>query len=432
MISRREFLGTSLAAGAALALTPERLHGFQQSGGKLIQRVIPSSGEAVPIVSFGARQTAPAAMKALLRTLIDNGGRVVDVMHGGPAGEDAARMAANELGIQDKLFWTTPLTIMPPFQPGAPPPNPDPVATKAALEQKFATFKVPRIDSVLISASTAVENPAYLALLKEMKKEGRIRYIGVHELLFPANATSVPYPPTSKLEALMRNEPIDFIGTDYHMGDRRLEEMILPLAQEKKIGVLAYFAFDRGRLFKRAGATPVPEWAAEFGARTWAQFFLKYVMSHPAVTMVRTGTTNPEHLLENINAGMGLLPDEATRKRMAQLVDSFPPNPAPGPPKPQAPEGPTVAVSAAILDRYIGEYKAASGFTAIFRRDGDKLIVKPGNNPEAPLIARSETRFQDPRGPFFEFQVDAQGKVTGAVLEQQGPQGTQKIPLERK
>jgi hypothetical protein len=88
-----------------------------------------------------------------------------------------------------------------------------------------------------------------------------------------------------------------------------------------------------------------------------------------------------------------------------------------------------VTLSAAVLDRYVGEYKAASGFTAIFRRDGDKLIVKPGNNPEAALIARSETRFQDPRGPFFEFQLDGQGKVTGAVLEQQG---TQKIPLERR
>jgi aryl-alcohol dehydrogenase-like predicted oxidoreductase len=429
MISRREFLGTSLAAGASLALTPELLRAFQTSSGKMLQRVIPSSGEAVPIVSFGARQTDPAAMKALLKTLLDNGGRVVDVMHGGPAGEDGARMAATELGIQDKLFWTTPLTIMPPFKPGAPPPKPDAAATKAGLEQKFATFKVPGMDAVLISASAAMDNPAYLAFLKELKKQGRIRYIGVHELLFPANAPSHPYPPTSKLEALMRNEPIDFIGTDYHLGDRRLEEVVLPLAQEKKIGVLAYFAFDRGRLFKRAGATPVPEWAAEFGARTWAQFFLKYVMSHPGVTMVRTGTTKPEHLLENLNAGSGRLPDEATRKRMAQLVDSFPPNPVPGAAQPS---GPAVAVSAAVLDRYVGDYKAASGFTASFRRDGDKLIVKPGNNPEAPLIARSEMRFQDPRGPVFEFQVDAQGKVTGAFLEQEGPQGLSKTTLARQ
>ena len=87
---------------------------------------------------------------------------------------------------------------------------------------------------------------------------------------------------------------------------------------------------------------------------------------------------------------------------------------------------------AAVLDRYVGEYRSASGFTATFRRDGDKLIVKAGNNAEAALIARAETRFQDPRGPFFEFQLDAQGKVTGAILEQQGPQGPQKIPLERK
>ena len=94
--------------------------------------------------------------------------------------------------------------------------------------------------------------------------------------------------------------------------------------------------------------------------------------------------------------------------------------------------GPSSQLSAAILDRYVGEYKAASGFTATFRRDGATLFVKPGTNPEVPLIARSETRFQDPRGPFFDFQVDAQGKVTGAVLEQQGAQGTQKIPLERK
>jgi hypothetical protein len=230
----------------------------------------------------------------------------------------------------------------------------------------------------------------------------------------------------------MRNEQIDFIGTDYHLGDRRLEEKILPLAQERKIAVMAYFPFDRGRIFKRAGSTPLPEWAAEFDARTWAQFFIKYVLSHPAITVVRTGTTNPAHMLENIGAGTGRLPDEATRKRMAALVDTFPPTPPPGQSQPQKPQGPAVVLSAAILDRYVGEYKAASGFTATFRRDGDKLIVKPGNNPEAPLIARSETRFQDPRGPFFDFQVDAQGKVTGAVLEQNGPQGPQKVPLERK
>jgi hypothetical protein len=114
---------------------------------------------------------------------------------------------------------------------------------------------------------------------------------------------------------------------------------------------------------------------------------------------------------------------------MAELIDSLPkPAGRAGGPPPQASQGPAVVLSPAILDRYVGEYKAASGFTATFRREGATLFVRPGANPEAPLVARSETRFSDPRGPVFEFQLDGQGKVTGAILEQ----GTQRIPLERK
>ena len=165
---------------------------------------------------------------------------------------------------------------------------------------------------------------------------------------------------------------------------------------------------------------PLQEWAAEFDATTWAQFFLKYVISHPAVTVARVGTTQPAHMLENIGGGIGRLPNEATRKRMAELIDALPP--APPPPKPPAPP-PGIALPIAVLDRYVAEYTSESGFTAIIRREGTTLYVKQGTNPEAPLLARSETRFQDPRGPFFDFQVDAQGKVTGANLEQQGPQG---------
>ena len=432
MFSRREFLGTSLAAGASLALTPEILRAFEQSGGKLIQRAIPSSGEMLPAISFGARPTDGAAIKDVLKTLLDNGGRVVDVLHGGPAGEQGARTAASELGIQNKFFWTTTLTVMPPFVPGAPPPTPDIAATKAAMEAKLATFKVPSVDLVMIGAGAATDFPTLLTFLRELKKEGRIRYIGVHELLFPPNMPSYPYPPTSKLEALMRNEQIDFIGTDYSVGDRRLEEKILPLAQERKIAAMAYFPFDRGRIFQRASATPLPEWAAEFGAKTWAQFFIKYVLSHPAITVVRTGTTKPAHMLENIGAGLGPLPDEATRKRMAALVDTLPPTPPPGPPKPQpqAPQGPTVALSAAVLERYVGQWKTASGSSTLtFRRDGTTLFLQVNNNPEVVLGALSETRFRDPRGPVLEFQVDAGGTVTGLIAEQGNP--VQRIPLTR-
>jgi aryl-alcohol dehydrogenase-like predicted oxidoreductase len=432
MITRREWLGLSLGAGASLVLTPPLLRALSKSDGGLIQRPIPSTGEMLPVISYGPRATDGAAIKEVLKTLLDNGGKVVDVLHGGPPGEQGARTAASELGIQDKFFWTTPLSVSIPVLPGfaGPDPKPDAAAVKAAMEEKFAAFKVPKIDLVMVASSA--DMATHLPVLREMKKAGRVRYIGVHHLAFPPKA---PMPPFGPLEAVMRDEPIDVIGTDYSVGDRRLEETILPLAQERKIGVMAYFPFDRRRIFERASSTPLPEWAVEFDAKTWAQFFLKYVVSHPAVTVVRTGTTKAEHMLDNIGGGIGRLPDEAMRKRMAELVDSLPPTPPPGPPKPQpqATQEPPVMLSAGILDRYVGEYEyAAVGQTVTIRRDGDRLLLKvSGNMPEGPLVARSETRFVAPwPEATIEFQLDGQGKVSGAMVEQWG--GTQHIPLERK
>jgi aryl-alcohol dehydrogenase-like predicted oxidoreductase len=422
MIDRRGFLGITLGAGATLALTPKLLRAAQQPGGKLLQRAIPSTGEMLPVISFGARCVGGAALssqpadvaaiKAVLETFRDNGGKVVDVLHGGPPGEQSARTAAKELGIQDKFFWTTSLAGAPPGGGGTPP-KADPAAVKAQIEAKLATFKVPRIELAMLAAGTAAADPTYLAALREMKKDGRVRYIGVHDLLLPP-----PAPATERLESIMRNEDIDFVGTDYFVGDRRVEQTLLPLAQERKIGFMAYFPFDRGRIFQRVGDTPLPEWAAEFDAETWAQFFLKYVVSHPAVIMAREGTTNPAHMLDNIGGGIGRLPNEATRKRMAEFVDSLP-TPPPAPPK-------GVVLSAAVLDRYAGEYETPTGEHVTFRRDAATLFVKPpGTTPEAPLVARSEIRFRNPQGRILEFHVDGQGKVTGALLEQNAPQ-----PLE--
>jgi hypothetical protein len=152
---------------------------------------------------------------------------------------------------------------------------------------------------------------------------------------------------------------------------------------------------------------------------------IKYVASHPAVTVVTPATSKPKNMLDNMGAAVGRLPDESMRKRMAQFVDALPAaGPMAGPQAPQAPQGPAVAVPVAILDRYVGDYKTPSGGSLTFRRDGAALVVKPGNMAEAALIARSETRFQDPRGPILEFQVDAAGTVTGLILEQGGQRTT--------
>ena len=434
MMDRRKLLGVVAGAGASLALSPELLRALQRSGAlyapaaKLIERVIPSSGEKIPAVglAFSNHPSCAdhAALTEVVKAFAEGGGKMLDATLANAASEQFHFAAASELGITRNLFWSARA-----FLPGPPDPSKSGAAVvKAQLDSLLAKLDVPRIDLAWVNAAGP---PALLAALKDEKKAGRVRYIGA--LTIVAEAQS------AQLEALMRNEPIDFIGVDYDASNRHAEETILPLAMERKIGVMAYFPFSNNsgvscsqlsrNLFARVGNTPLPEWAAEFDAKSWAQFFMKYVLGHPAITVARVGTTKVHHMVDNMGGGVGRLPDEATRKRMAAVVDALPALP----PLPQNPAAaPGIAVAAAVLDRYVGEYKAASGFTAIFRRDGDKLIVKPGNNPEAPLNARSETRFQDPRGPMFEFQLDPQGKVTGAVLEQQGPQGAQRMPLERK
>lgn len=415
-ISRREWLGLSLGAGATLALTPGLLGALRHSSGKLIQRAIPSSGEMLPVIGLQFRNNtsqSPAALKEVLQTLVAHGGKFLDTMHQSvPGVEDLTAKVVTELGIQDKLFLG--LRSSPPGPPAYIDGPPAPTLAGAQIEALFSRFKVSRLDLVQFPAHA---DPALLPVLKEAKKDGRIRYIG---------ATVIVKQSYDQLESIMRSEPIDFVGIDYAVNNRSAAEKILPLAQERKIGVVAYFPFGVGTLFKRVGATPLPDWAAEFDAASWAQFFLKYVISHPAVTAVRAGTTSPEHMLDNIGGGIGRLPDEAMRMKMEQFVDALPAPPAANPPPPPNPalQAAAVVLPEAVLDRYAGEYKTAAGSILAIRREEARLFVKPGNNPEAPLIARSELRFADPRGPVIEFQLDEKGTVTGLIVEQGGQKTT--------
>lgn len=217
----------------------------------------------------------PAALKAVLKTMVDNGGRVFDAMHGDAGAEQFHSTVANELGVQDKVFWSTRGTL-----PGGGGAAPGAGAVKAHIDTWLTRINANKMDLVMLPPQG---DPQHLAALKEEKKAGRVRYIGVQVI-----GDNV-YP---ELEAVMRREPIDFIGVDYDIGNRaRVEDTILPLALERKIGVMAFFPFGNNggvscgsgvNLFGRVGTRPLPEWAAEFDAKTWAHFFLKYVLSHPA------------------------------------------------------------------------------------------------------------------------------------------------------
>lgn len=423
MINRRDFLSITATAGATLALTPDLIRALQQADTGLIQRAIPSTGEKLPAVglSFSNHPGCAdrVALTEVLKIFAERGGRVYDAMHVSPAAEQFHITAANELGITNKLFWSTRGT------PGNAAASSELV--KPYIDSLLTRLKLSRIDLVMLPV---VADAATFAALQAEKKAGRVRYVGVQTIVASNQAV--------QLEALMRNEALDFVGVDYDIGNRKVEDSILPLAQQRKIAVMAFFPYGNAgglscaggtSLFSRVANTPLPEWAAEFDAKSWAQFFTKYVISHSAVTVARVGTTKPAHMLDNIGGGIGRLPNEQTRKRMAAFIDALPAA-KPMTPPPNPAQAPGIALSAAVLDRYVGEWQMASGTVVTFRREGTTLFVKPGTNPEAPLNARSETRLQDPRGPVFEFQVDASGKVTGVILEQGNP--VQRVPLTRK
>ena len=313
MISRRQWLGLSLGAGATMAFHPRVLLAAQQA---VAMRTIPSSGEQVPVVGLGSSATFAqvagsddiAKLTEVFRAMIDNGGRVFDTAPGYGASEEVAGRIAQELGINKRLFIATKVNVA-----GRGGGSADPAAARAQIEQSFKRFGVDKID--LIQVHNMGDVATQLPILQEMKRQGRIKYIGV-TTTFPDQ-----YP---LIEQAMRNEPLDFVGLDYAIDNRDVEEKFLPLALERKIGVLAYLPFGRTSLFRRVGDRPLPEWATEFDAKTWAQFFIKYVISHPAITVVTPSTSQAKNMLDNLGGGAGRLPTQAMRKRMTDFIDALP------------------------------------------------------------------------------------------------------------
>jgi len=281
----------------------------------LITRAIPASGQQLPIIGLGssatfaqvARGEDAAALRAVLARMLELGGAVFDTAPQYGASEEVAGRIAQELGMADKLFWATKLNVA---RRGG---TADPAEARKQIEASFNRIGKRVID--LIQVHNMGDVRTQLPILREYKAQGRVRYIGI---------TTTFDNQYADLIQTMRSEPLDFIGTDYAIDGRDAEQTILPLARDRGIAVLVYAPFGRTRLWRRVLSRKVPDWAAEFGANTWAQFFLKYVASHPAVTAITPATSRADNMADNMGAAAGPLPDEATRKRMIALVDDLP------------------------------------------------------------------------------------------------------------
>ena len=305
-------------AGAALSLNPRLIAALQS--GAVATRAIPSSGEQIPVIGLGGRwisaDSSPeelAAHRAVLRALAEGAegaGRVFDTAAGYGRGgsEEYAGQWAEEDGFADDIFWATKVNVV-----GRGGGSAEPDAVRAQIERSFDRLRLPVID--LNQVHNMGDPPTQLGILQDYKDSGRIRYIGM------TTTSEQQYP---ALAEVMRDYPIDFIGIDYAIDNRVAEERIFPLAQEEGIAVMVYLPFGRSRMWQRIGDRPLPEWTAEFDAHTWAQFMLKFVVAHPAVTVAAPGTGDPEHMVDNLGGGRGRLPTQDHLRRMIQLVESLP------------------------------------------------------------------------------------------------------------
>jgi diketogulonate reductase-like aldo/keto reductase len=309
-MSRREAARLIARSAAGLLLTRAALGAEemdQKNTGKLalLQRAIPSSGESLPVAGLGTWQAFDVGSTAaerqpleeVLALFVKLGGRVVDSSPMYGRAEQVIGGIATKLDLHKSLFlatkvWTTGK------QQGI-----------DSMEKSLAKLQCKRID--LMQVHNLVDAQTHLATLRDWKQQGRTRYIGI------THYVSSAYGEVAKL---LRAEKLDFVQINYSLLEREAEEQILPLAQERGVAVIVNRPFGGGDLFAQVRQKPLPDWAAEFDCHSWAQFLLKWIIAHPAVTCAIPATSNARHLEDNMQAGVGRLPDPKLRQRMVDAV----------------------------------------------------------------------------------------------------------------
>jgi len=301
LCSRRRFLELSVLSGTAAVLPYPARAG--DSPGPVITKPIPATGEKIPVMGIGTNQFGRMPyddVRAILQRMHQLGGTVIDTAAQYGESEVQIGKALTELNLTTKMFIATKLNA-----PGG---SGDGVGGLPSFERSVQRLQ--KVDLLFIHFVDSVE--AMMPLVTDLKKQGKVRYIGITSI------RSSQYP---QLLEYMRKYPMDFLQVNYSLGDRSAEAEILPLAQERKIAVMAAVPLGGGRnlLIKQTGDRQLPSWTAQFGIASWSQFFLKYVISHPAISCAIPGSSKLEHLEDNQAAGHGHLPDTEARRKMEAL-----------------------------------------------------------------------------------------------------------------
>ena len=306
-MTRRE-AGKVIGGTAAALVLPITTRAASESS-TMMTRVIQSSGEELPVIGLGTWRTFDVALTSdnrrqqldeVLSLFVKLGGRVIDSSPMYGRAEEVSGDLSAALGIRDKVFLATKVWTR------------GKESGIKSMERSMALLRTKQID--LMQVHNLLDVHTHLATLREWKQQGRIQYLGITH--YEAGAFS-------DVEKIMRNEKLDFIQINYSLMEREAEERVLPLANERGIAVIVNRPFGAGDLFDKVRSKPLPDWAAECDCRSWAQFFLKWIVAHPAVTCVIPATDKPRHLEDNMQGGIGRLPDAKICQRMAEMVSSL-------------------------------------------------------------------------------------------------------------
>jgi len=308
-MTRREaakIIGTA-TAGLMLPTDASRGQANSESSTMLI-RAIPSSGEKLPVIGLGTWRTFDVdltsdtrrTLEEVLSLMVKLGGRVIDSSPMYGRAEGVIGELTSALGIRDKLFLATKVWTQG-KENGI-----------KSMEHSMALLRTNRID--LMQVHNLLDVQTHLATLRQWKEQGRIRYLGVTHY----DSSALP-----QVENILKTEKLDFLQINYSLMEREAEQRVLPLAQERGVAVIVNRPFGAGDLFDKVRSKPLPDWTGDFDCRSWAQFFLKWIVANPAVTCAIPATGKPQHLEDNMQGGFGRLPDVNTRRRMVELVSSL-------------------------------------------------------------------------------------------------------------
>lgn len=304
-LSRRTALCGALAVGAETLLSRPVL-GAAAPALPLITKAIPSSGEKLPAIGLGTDKFELSdrdAIIAEIQRMEEVGGTVIDTA---AAYGDAESLVGEALaGAHNRMFIATKLTLSGRGFRGNGP------GGQESLDRSLMRLRMNKVDLLQVHNLDGVD--ALLPQMQKWKQEGRIRYIGITTSRVAQHEEMIGY---------LRKYPLDFVQVDYSLDNRDAAKVLLPLAQERHVAVLANVPFGYGSVLRQAQSRKLPAWAADIDVASWGQFLLKYVISHPAITCAIPGSTQVAHLADNQGAARGRLPDEAMRRRMEQYWDS--------------------------------------------------------------------------------------------------------------